>query len=484
MSFALLFAWLLPIATGVAVYTAFDARRAAGYRAAALGYGIVLGLLFAGAASDLFARADTSHAMAHAWLPLTVFSLFAGVVAWRRSHSPMNVATVPPPQKMEKWKITLFCIALAALAVRGVIAWREILLRPTFPWDAWDAWAVKSKVWFLLGHYAPFVSMGQWASNTPVESYSGPAWSYPSALAWVQVWFASAAGGWIEPLVNLPWLALWVGMLLAHYGQWRALGLTRMRAMACVYFLGSLPLVTVHVALAGYADLWIAAIFGFAVLAWARWLEQRDRNQLALACLCVVTLPWIKLEGAVWLLLFAGVAGYCSLPRQWRRYVVGVIVAIALVGAAIGHLKIPLFGLGWVSVSLHAIEVPVIGTLAIAFHPGALAGTVAGLFAQPSWHLLWYLAPLIVIWRWRQFRAIRAARAIGGLLIASLGFLAFLFLFTDAAQWAESYTAINRLVMHIVPALFTLLALLLRDADLRPTLFDTAAESESRSRPM
>ncbi len=483
MSLALLFAWLLPIAAGVAVYGAFDVTRAAGYRAAALGYGIVLGLLFAGAASDLFARADTSHAIGHAWLPLLTLAVVAGVIAWRRWRAQTPAPAAASSKKMEKWKITLFCVALASLTVRGVIAWREILLRPTFPWDAWDAWAVKSKAWFLLGHYAPFVSMGQWASNAPVESYSGPAWSYPSALAWVQVWFASAAGGWIEPLVNLPWLALWVGMLLAHYGQWRALGLTRMRAMALMYFLGSLPLVTVHVALAGYADLWIAAIFGFAVLAWARWLEQRDGNQLALACLCVAMLPWIKLEGAVWLLLFAGVAGYCSLPRHWRRYVVGVIAAIALVGAAIGHLKIPLFGLGWVSVSLHSIEVPVIGTLAIAFHPGALAGTVAGLFAQPSWHLLWYLVPLILIWRWRQFRAIRAARAVGALLVASLVFLAFLFLFTDAAQWAESYTAINRLVMHIVPALFTLLALLLRDADLRPALFDTAPVSDSRSNP-
>ena len=483
MSFALLFAWLLPCAAGVAVYAAFDARRAPGYWATAFGYGLVLGLVFAGATSDLFARADTSHAMGHAWLPLLTFVVVAGVVAWRRRRVQTPAPAIAPSQKMEKWKIALFCTALASLAVRGFIAWREVLLRPTFPWDAWDAWAVKSKAWFLLGHYAPFVSMGQWASNAPVESYSGPAWSYPTALAWIQVWFASAADGWIEPLINLPWLALWVGMLLAHYGQWRALGLTRMRAMAFVYFLGSLPLVTVHVALAGYADLWIAALFGFAVLSWARWLEQRDRNQLALACLCVVMLPWIKLEGAVWLLMFAGAAGYCSLPRHWRRSVVGVIVAIVLVGAAIGHLKIPLFGLGWVSVSLHAIEVPVIGTLAIAFHPGALAGTVAGLFAQPSWHLLWYLAPLIVIWRWRQFRAIRAARAVGGLLIASLAFLAFLFLFTDAAQWAESYTAINRLVMHIVPALFTLLALLLRDADLRPGLFDTAPVSGSRSHP-
>jgi hypothetical protein len=483
MSFALAIAWLIPCAAGVAVYAAFDARREPGYWPTAFGYGLVLGLLFAAAASDLFARADPAHAITRGWLPLTVFVLVVVVVAWWRSRARVPASATVPSRKMEKWKIALFCAALASLAWRAYIALREILLRPTFPWDAWDAWAVKSKAWFLLGHYAPFVSMGQWISGTSGESYSGPAWSYPAALAWLQVWFASAAGGWIEPLINLPWLALWVGMLLGHYGQWRALGLTRMRAMAFVYFLGSLPLITVHVALAGYADLWIATIFGFAILAWARWLEQRDRNQLALACLCVLSLPWIKLEGAVWMLIFAGVAGYCSLPRHGRRYVMAVFVAIVAIGALFGHLKVPLFGLGWVGISLHSIEVPVIGTLAIAFHPRAMAGAVASLFTQPNWQLLWYLAPIIAIWRWRQFRELRAARALGALLALSLVFLGFLFLFTDAARWAESYTAINRLVMHIVPALITLLALLLRDVDFSPALPGTAPRSVSRSHP-
>jgi hypothetical protein len=484
MSFALAFAWLIPCAAGVAVYAAFDPRRLPGYWATAFGYGLVLGLLFAAASSDLFARADTARAMAHAWLPLSIFALIFGAVAWRRSRASVPASASRPSQKKEKWKVVLFWAAAASLAWRAFIALREILLRPTFPWDAWDAWAVKSKAWFLLGHYAPFVPMGQWIAGASGESYSGPAWSYPSALAWLQVWFASAAGGWVEPIVNLPWLALWIGMLFGHYGQWRALGLSRVRAMAFVYFLGSLPLVTVHVALAGYADLWIAAMIGFATLAWVRWLEQHDRNQLALACLCVLSLPWIKLEGAVWMLIFAGVAGYCSLPRRRRRYVLGAIAVVVVIGAMVGHLKVPLFGLGWVGLSLHAIEVPVIGTLAIAFHPDALAGAGASLFAQPSWHLLWYLAPIVVIWRWRQFREVRAARALGGFLAASLGFLGFLFLFTDAAQWAESYTAINRLMMHIVPVLITLLAILTRDADFRSALPDTTPRSAARSHPV
>jgi len=57
----------------------------------------------------------------------------------------------------------------------------------------------------------------------------------------------------------------------------------------------------------------------------------------------------------------------------------------------------------------------------------------------------------------------RALLSLAVLLLAGFSFLAFLFLFTDAARWAESYTAVNRLIMHLVPATITLLALLCRD---------------------
>lgn len=459
-------AWMLPFAAGFAAYAALEPKRGAGWTAAALGYGSVFGLLFTAAATTLFARSDTAHAFAHAapWLASVALVLFAG--AWRRGHGSASPVWLPHSRPLEKWKGALLAAAMVSLAWRGWIALREILLRPTFPWDAWDAWAVKSKAWFLLGHYAPFVSMRDWLAQTPPESFTGPAWSYPATLGWIQVWFASASGGWVEPLVNLPWFVLWLGMLLAHYGQWRALGLTRIRALVFVYLLGSLPLLSVHVALAGYADLWIAALFGLAVLAWMRWLEQRECNQLGLALICAMSLPLLKLEGAVWLLLFACVAAFGALPQRWRRYVIAGVFALLILGMVIGKLVLPLFDLGWGGISGYALAVPVIGQLAVAWHGTALAGVLRSLFTQPNWHLLWWLTPLIVIWRWRELHTQPSLRLLGLLLLAGFSFLAFLFLFTDAARWAESYTAINRLVMHIVPTTLTLLALLCRNVDI------------------
>ena len=42
------------------------------------------------------------------------------------------------------------------------------------------------------------------------------AWNYPELLAWIEVWFASAAGGWNEPLVDLAWC----GALAAFVAHW------------------------------------------------------------------------------------------------------------------------------------------------------------------------------------------------------------------------------------------------------------------------
>ncbi|MDR3388408.1 MAG: hypothetical protein P4L92_15275 [Rudaea sp.] len=466
MTLALLLAWLLPSAAGTLAWLALNPARGPGWLAAALGYGIVSGLLLAAAATASFARADTANAWIHAGWWLALFAVIAGIVAWRRAPRP---APVPDNRdKVDKWTNVFLALALASLVWRGGIALREILLRPTFPWDAWDAWAVKSKAWFLLGHYQPFVSMRDWLQHPATADYTGIAWSYPAALGWIQVWFASAVGGWIEPLINLPWFALWLGLLLGHYGQWRALGISRVRALAFVYFLGSLPLVMVHVALAGYADLWVATVFGFGVLAWMRWQQRRERSQLAIAAICALLLPLLKLEGAVWLLLFAGVAAFGMLPRRWRRYVAAGMLAVIVFCIVIGRLSLPLFGLGWVDIGMNAIDVPVIGRLAIAWHGAAFDGVLYSLFSQPNWHLLWWLAPMIVVWRWSELRTQESLRLLGALLLAGFGFLLFLFLFTDAARWAESFTAINRLVMHLTPATMTLLVMLCRDAQWAP----------------
>jgi hypothetical protein len=482
MTMAYLWAWLLTTASGAFLSLALSAAHRPGRIATALGYGVALGMLGAAAFTALSAQAGTTHAWLHAapWLGLA--GALAGCVAlFRQYRAPVAAADVG--EKVEYWKSVAIGAMLASLLWRGSIIGSEVLLRPTYPWDAWDAWAVKSKTWFLLGHYVPFVAVADWLRHGTAELYSGPAWAYPSTLGWMQVWFASAAGGWIEQLVNLPWLVLWAGLLLGHYGQWRALGLNPRRAAIFVYVLGSLPLLASHVALAGYADLWIATMFGFSVLAWLRWQERGERDQLIMALICAAVLPLLKLEGMVWFLSLLAAIAFGALSPRWRWRAAAIAAAVLLGVILIGQAQMLFAAIGWVRSGSRVVDIPVIGKLSLTWHGDAAIGVMRSLFTQSNWHLLWWCVAPLLIWRWRVLKASQALCLCALLLLACFGLLVILFVFTDAAEWAESYTAVNRLVMHITPAVISLLALLMREPALPPEPARTAAARDPQPHP-
>ena len=131
--------------------------------------------------------------------------------------------------------------------------------------------------------------------------------------------------------------------------------------------------------------------------------------------------------------------------------------ALLLVFVSRIHLPVP--GLGWVEVSHSRIMVPTLGEYTLVFHADALASVLNALYVQPNWHLLWWLAPCIAIWRWRALRDDAGLRHLGAFVLLGFGFLVFMFVFTDASRWAESYTAVNRLILQLVPTAITVLAL-------------------------
>lgn len=456
-------AWLLPWGTGTGICLALNrGRREPGDVTAAIGMGFLLGIFLAALLSSVLAAENTAAAFSRSapWMGGIGLLVWTAVFVWRdQLRRPVFVASAGGP-----WWRFLWCLLLVVIVMRlGTLA-SEALLRPTFPWDAWAAWAVKPKAWFLLGHEVPYVPMQEWLARPEVDLRTSAIWDYPELLAWVEIWFASAAGGWNEPLINAVWTGVLGALGLASYGQWRSLGIRPGMAMLLIYGLLSLPLLDAHAALAGYADLWLAAAMGMAVLCWLRWVRQRNVGQLLLAVVFALCLPMIKLEGAVWLLLLAAVTVLAVLSRRWRWIVLGGLVLAVAVGMALGGFALPIFGLGWIHLSWGQVTIPALGALDLHWRPVGSA-MLSGLLTLPNWHLLWYIVPLVFILRWRVFAGDRAARSLGALIAACSLFLFVLFFFTDASAWAENYTSANRLVLHIVPALFTLLALLLADVN-------------------
>lgn len=466
MRVELLLAWGLPLLAGLALCGfAAPARRWPGRAAALAGSGWLAGLLLAAVASSLLARADTLHSVRTVapWLcALALAGALAIAARWwlvrrRRTQRARGDAGVTP-----RWQRACWWLLLVLVAVRFAMLAAEAAWRPVFPWDAWSAWALKPKSWILLGEAQPYVSMFDWLADPFAATRTTATWHYPELLAWIEVWFASGAGGWNESIVNLAWSGALAAFGLSAYGYWRGIGVRALPALGLVAAIASLPLLDAHVALAGYADLWIAVTLGCALLAWSRWLIWRERAQWVLAIAFAACLPGIKLEGSIWLALFVAVVAFEGLPARWRRWALaGTGVALACV-VALGLSDLALPGSGWLRLDWPHIGIAAVPVVELGWHPvgGAM---LASLFTLPNWHLLWYALPLLVAVRWRFLVNDRAARALG-MLVLLQGFALFvLFFFTNAGEWATDFTSANRLILQLVPGVFVFAATLLRD---------------------
>jgi len=102
-------------------------------------------------------------------------------------------------------------------------------------------------------------------------------------------------------------------------------------------------------------------------------------------------------------------------------------------------------------------------TAVLLEHAPAVIGAAAqGLFSQYNWHLFWFAVVLTSLMRFGELRQSPPLRFMGLFLLLGCAFLFALFVLTPAGKWAESYTAVNRLSLQIVPAMLVFAALLWR----------------------
>lgn len=428
--------------------------RQPGERFAASGYAVLLGLLVSGLLVGL-RRDIPGAALFAAVLPLlgSVAALLGVAVWWRLRRAPAAIVPVPAAERLPLWCWLL----LAAIAVRFAFVLDEAFLRPVFVWDAWNAWSLKAKTWFELGQ-VPYVEPSRWGQSSDSGTHTALAWRYPELLSRVELWLAAGTGAWNEGAVASAWPLLWLALVVGCAGQWRALGVSRAGCVVLAYLLASLPLLSVHAALAGYADLWVATALTFAVLSGLRWLQDGDRSQLLIALCCVVTLPLLKFEGAIWALIVVALTALGQVPPRWRRLGLAVLAAgvLAVLGAS-WALHLP-----WLALVGEMLSGAADSSVEISRGAAATA-FFSGLFAQNNWHLLWPLLAACLIWQRRLLFQRHEIALVALMLAGAFAALFALFVFTPAAKWAATGTATNRLVLHWAPLALSLIGLLLRE---------------------
>ncbi|HRF43161.1 MAG TPA: hypothetical protein PLD30_02815 [Candidatus Competibacteraceae bacterium] len=419
----------------------------------ALGYGYFLGLLAAILLVRLQAMLGGPLNFTGPVLVLALLGLAGGGLAWRkRAPSP------PPLLPQEKMTLNrtgqhvIFLLLLAWLGGRFFLLAQEVWLRPLYPWDAWTTWAVRARTWSELQQLVPFVSPERWLADGSGSVYTVHAWEYPDAVSLLALWPALAFGAWYEPVAHLPWLGAAVALSLGFYGQARLWGAAPLTALIFVWLLLSLPVLDTHVALAGYADLWLAAVFGLAVCALLQWARTGSRWQGLLALLLALACPWIKREGWVWALVLIPAAAVGWTPRRDWLWLAGGFLLVLILWFAAGGVVFTVAGWGEVRLTPAVIQLPLLGRFELHYHD-IWAPVARNLLILGNWHLLGYL--LLIALLAGLPRAVAEPWRLAGMVVTGSGLLMLfvLFFLTEAYLWAVEYTSINRVFLQFAPAL-------------------------------
>ncbi|HEY2863539.1 MAG TPA: hypothetical protein VGK37_07955 [Casimicrobiaceae bacterium] len=410
----------------------------------AAGYGYLLGAL----ATTLAMRA--LDAMAVRWtaalIALQLLALAAIALGFCRSRSPAalrehwracrnRLTNLPPPQRL------LFFACLALIVVRLCGLGLELAWRPLLPWDAWAQWATKARVWYEYGRLAAFVNPAQWLESGSAMQFVDAHPDYPGTVPLLQVWTALCLGRWDESLMNVPWLAILSALGFGFYAQLRRLGTAMAESMLVSYLLLSIPFVDLHVAVAGYVDIFIAAAYGMAAMAFAHWTRTRERTDAVLALVCAIACIAIKKEGILWALTLLPPV-LVAIDRRVGLRVVALLGAVTVMYLLFGPREVDVLGY----------------TLRTQFS-NVSRPLFEHLFVMDNWHLLWYVTLAVIALRWRAM----LSPAMAPMTILMLGAFAFVFVvffYSSAAFGVIDETLVNRLPLHMVPALAFYLAML------------------------
>jgi len=435
------FSLALPLALGASVLVALDWPRAeerAGSAALRCGYGYILGALLL----TVWMRILSAAGLRFGWVSVSVplLAVTVALLAWsaRRGRISLPAArlalTALVSPALIRWQRVVWIALMAWLVVHFALMAAEVAWRPLYPWDAWVQWATKARVWYELGHLAPFVRADVWLAGAN-GAYFDASPNYPATVPLLQVWSCIALGRWDDSAMNWPWLAILIALVSAVYGSLRSEGVAPLLALFGAYLLASLPLVDVHVALAGYADLPMGAVYALAAMAFYRWAMRRDMRDAVIALLLAAACPLIKQPGWAWAATLVPGVVITLLPRRGAR-IIGVGYAIAALAL----------------LALVRTEPTIYGyRLHLDFAP-AWAQLVKSYYLMGNWNLLWYAFFGLIVFGWRSLSE-PPLLSLSMVAAAGLSFLFFVFSFTAAAEWMNDLTTANRATLHIVPLL-------------------------------
>lgn len=365
---------------------------------------------------------------------------------WQQLNNPTN-----PSKTYNIREKCIIIVLLILIVVHLTFGFIETLLIPLFPWDAFSTWAYAAKVWAHTGSIAGFVTPTQWLAQPEASAYTSYANNYPTFSSLMQLWAATSFGQWSETLINLPQFLCVVAIGLALFAECRNQGANLLASLATTYIFISIPLLNNHLALGGYADVWLAGFTGLGFVKLMTGLKSNNIAAIISGFILIAAGILIKNEGVVWLILAILMTTLYMLNSRTLLAIFSIITSCIIFLIIFNITYIDLGSIGKIGYLNGKIFMPNMPGIAFEYHDVWLAYW-KNFFLMGSWNILWGLliassiAALIPPYTPTQKLTI----------IFLLVFFAgqfFIFFLTDQGRWAKQYTSINRLPLQFAPAL-------------------------------
>lgn len=338
------------------------------------------------------------------------------------------------------------------LVIHLALILAENITRAVYPWDAWTTWIYRAKLWFFNREITPLLAPNVWLSEGGPTAGTIAAYDYPAFISLVALYPVSLVNEWSDHLVNLPWFLCALALSAGIFGLCRELKISSNAAIFATLALFSAPLFHVHFAMAGYADAWIAATTGLGLACLLGWAYRRQTNVLLYGIVFLLLGAFIKREGIAWFSLALFWLASWELGRHYPlRAVFGLtIVLCGLASLLLSNGLLSLGALGDWGISSQQLFLGPLGSFALSNQP-VLGLYRASVISQSNWLLL------LPLW---CFGCCLLARRHSALVVASTTLVTLfwfaqyaIFRYTQLGDYALSSTAINRLLVHILPAL-------------------------------
>lgn len=346
---------------------------------------------------------------------------------------------------LDGWERKVWLALIAWLALRFALLFAEVWWRPLYPWDAWTQWGTKARAWFEMKSMVPFAGVVEFVTAAPgTMLWYDAAPHYPGTVPLLQAWAALLIGRWDDAGANLPWWVTGIALAIALHGAFVMLGLRRLPALVGATMVATLPIVNVHVALAGYADLPMACYLTLGTLAALRAIRSRSAADAVVAAVLLAAMVLVKNPGKAWILMLLPAFICAAVPRHGLR-IAGTMFAAAVFALLVAARSgITLFGYHF--------------SPQYAMPWNALFDAY---FSFANWNLLWYAAVATAAIAWRQIFSADVApytlAVAGGLMFLFIGFA-----FTNAGAWVEDQSTVNRATLHLAPLVVVWMLVALR----------------------